>query len=96
LAKQVASPASDIENPLGGWHTDKSQVHRAISELVTESAEPAVVIAWRALAERRHIAMTGHADLTPAHNAAATRPKEAGAFISRHRNTFLGERLGHR
>lgn len=51
--------ASDVEYPPGGWHAAKSQVRRAVGDLVMQPTTPALVIALRALAERRDITITG-------------------------------------
>jgi hypothetical protein len=59
-AEQVAGPTPDVEYPPGGWHAGQGQVRRAVGDLVMQLAAPALVIALRALAERRHITITGH------------------------------------
>jgi hypothetical protein len=42
------------------WRAAQGQVRRAGGDLVMHPAAPALVIAWRALAERRDITITGH------------------------------------
>jgi hypothetical protein len=43
-----------------GWHAGPSQVRRAVGDLVMLPATPALVIALRALTERRDITITGY------------------------------------
>ena len=59
-AEQVAGPASDVEYPPGGWYAGQGQVRRAVGDLVMKLAEPALVIALGALAERCDVMITGH------------------------------------
>ena len=59
-AEQVAGPAPDVEYPPRGWHAGTGQVRGAVGDLVMQPATPALVIAVRALAERRDITITGH------------------------------------
>ena len=60
LAKQVTGPAPDVEDLLWGWDAGQGQVRRAVSDLMMQSAAPALVIALRALAERRDVTIPSH------------------------------------
>lgn len=50
---QVAGPAHGAEYPPRGWHAGQSQIRRTVGDLVMQPGKPALVIALRALAERR-------------------------------------------
>jgi hypothetical protein len=60
LAEQVTSPAPDVENPGRGGHAGEGQARHPVSDLVVQPATPALVIALRAAAKRRHVTVTGH------------------------------------
>jgi hypothetical protein len=59
-AQEVAGPAPDVEDPHRGWHAGKGQARHPVSDLMVQRATPALVIALRAAAKRRHVTVSGH------------------------------------
>ena len=48
------------ESQARGWRAGQGQARRAVGDLVMQPATPALVIAVRALTERRDVTITGH------------------------------------
>jgi hypothetical protein len=59
-AEQVACPAADVEDALWRWLAGQRQVRGTVGDLVVQLAEPARVIASRALVERCDITIRRH------------------------------------